>query len=181
MSEVKQKYLKDENGEIFSPIVSSESVYFNNSCINEQILNRLPKPKVIYTGSDNNCNGLLVNIQKSVAFQMYFFRIYGNGYSIKKPFETLIQGYFYNDNGSKFINCKQSNISENIDACSFGVLNGNNVLWIPKFKISSNTYAPYVTYIIECYGSATSTICNDVISIYEYSKPTLQYETICTL
>lgn len=26
---VKQKYIKDENGEIFSPIVSEESVYYN--------------------------------------------------------------------------------------------------------------------------------------------------------
>lgn len=30
MSTVKQKYLKDENGDIFSPVVSAKSVYKNN-------------------------------------------------------------------------------------------------------------------------------------------------------
>lgn len=37
MSKVKQKYLKDENGKIFSPIVSSSSVYLRGGAITYKI------------------------------------------------------------------------------------------------------------------------------------------------
>ena len=39
MSIIKQKYLKDENGEIFSPIVNVDSVYTNNGQNLTAILN----------------------------------------------------------------------------------------------------------------------------------------------
>lgn len=39
MSIIKQKYLKDENGEIFSPIVNIDSVYTNNGQNLTTILN----------------------------------------------------------------------------------------------------------------------------------------------
>ena len=39
MSIIKQKYLKDENGEVFSPIVSIDSVYTSNGQNLTTILN----------------------------------------------------------------------------------------------------------------------------------------------
>lgn len=42
MSNVNQKYLKDENNEIFSPVVGSDSVYFNGeNDINESLTNKI--------------------------------------------------------------------------------------------------------------------------------------------
>lgn len=41
MSQVKQKYLKDQDGEIFSPITSSDSVYHNGKKLSESLPTKL--------------------------------------------------------------------------------------------------------------------------------------------
>lgn len=45
---VKQKYLKDENGEIISPIISANSVIFNDGTNAEDVV---PRFKVLFTGN----------------------------------------------------------------------------------------------------------------------------------
>ena len=47
MSEVSQKYLKDENGDVFSPVVSIDSIYNGTGDSLEQIINKLIDDKIL--------------------------------------------------------------------------------------------------------------------------------------
>lgn len=55
---IKQKYLKDENGDIFSPVVSTDSVYINNKSLTEH-LSMMPKLIYSYETVDGDKDGFV--------------------------------------------------------------------------------------------------------------------------
>lgn len=82
---VNQKYLKDENGEVFSPITSMNSIYDNNGKSLVSIINGMPtKYKITswaksYSISLNSNEGCLVVIDWAASIGLYFCWRYGNG------------------------------------------------------------------------------------------------------
>lgn len=94
---VKQKYLKDENGEVFSPITSIESIYNSNG---EQI------PQIVawcYATADSDSFIIQAgsNIEKIVKMSTGTYRAY---------FKTNIKDTFY----SALVNCEVSSIGKEI-------------------------------------------------------------------
>ena len=94
---VKQKYLKDENGEVFSPITPIESIYNSNG---EQV------PQIVawcYAIADSDSFSIQAgsNIGKIVKMSTGTYRAY---------FKTNIKDTFY----SALVNCEVSSIGKEI-------------------------------------------------------------------
>lgn len=84
MSIIKQKYLKDENGEIFSPIVNVDSVYTNNGQNLTTILNDkansmsdLSWKKEYSIDVEKGCTGLLSVAWSQSVVLYYIFNVSG--------------------------------------------------------------------------------------------------------
>ena len=84
MSIIKQKYLKDENGEIFSPIVNVDSVYTNNGQNLTTILDDkansmsdLSWKKEYSIDVEKGCTGLLSVAWSQSVVLYYIFNVSG--------------------------------------------------------------------------------------------------------
>lgn len=84
MSIIKQKYLKDENGEVFSPIVSIDSVYTSNGQNLTTILNDkansmsdLSWKREYSIDVEKGCTGLLSVVWSQSVVLYYIFNVSG--------------------------------------------------------------------------------------------------------
>lgn len=145
---VKQKYLKDENGEIVSPITSANSVVFNDGTNVEDVV---PRFKLLFEGevtipSDSSGNEATVTLNDNV--QNYNILIVvrsgcaglaysNNGFATRAPV-TVID---YSDYGSEKTNIFQMTLYRK-SATTIGVKN-NVYAMIDKSGASGNsqTYA----------------------------------------
>ena len=72
MSQVQGKYLRDENDNIFSPIVSSDSVIYNGGGLLE------PKTLVDVTDSTHNIRTRIYSLNKLIIVRIYSTDITGS-------------------------------------------------------------------------------------------------------
>ena len=97
MSIIKQKYLKDENGEIFSPIVNVDSVYTNNGQNLTTILNDkansmsdLSWKREYSIDVEKGCTGLL-SVAWSQSVVLYYIFNYGGTVSYREIARSIKQ------------------------------------------------------------------------------------------
>lgn len=106
------------------------------------------------------------------AYKQMTFDIIGSGYSVGNPVSTHIQGYHYTPIGT-FLHCKQQNISGDLAACKFMIVDNKIALWIP-------TLGAYTSLIVQCYQ--TSGVQEPIQLTYEYysSEPSGSNKTGCS-
>ena len=97
MSIIKQKYLKDENGEVFSPIVSIDSVYTSNGQNLTTILNDkansmsdLSWKREYSIDVEKGCTGLL-SVAWSQSVVLYYIFNYGGTVSYREIARNVTQ------------------------------------------------------------------------------------------
>lgn len=88
MATINQKYLKDENGEIFSPVVSSDSIYMKNNISLNTIINEDLIETLIYFGTID------MNGDNVVSFASNEIKYIAGGYIRNSYFEVKTNGFY---------------------------------------------------------------------------------------
>ena len=182
MSEVKQKYLKDENGEIFSPIVSFDSVYnFSKLLGNGTDLNNIKEVGMYYCAGDADSETIL-NCPEHFAFSLLVEKHNGCKQTLTNYARIYVRNYI-NDTWGEWYeiytnNCFSTNTIQWISSPGWYKIayqsQDNGAL--PSFAglitlISNYNYNPSQTNIFAFHSVANETKFKEISSLVSNNHP----------